>query len=640
MQPRHRHVMEIPTPLTLPLSHALITLTFLRASCRVRHLINLPGVDAFDPEQPTTMSHPLNEWLPNDAPWISLPMDVLVKQSAVRNLPTTGHTKDLIKRLQAYRQANQSTPAIKRQYPWQIEPAWRQSYQAAVMDAERERFQIVRVVGKPGRRGDGLRRNFLLSDSRLWPNNAGAKPKHIAVSIDTVFKCGCRSQAGRSRLYVHCSHIIYILRFVLNCPEPYLWQRALLPSELQTIYQHSHAIRAFRPNNSGVQDEFCIFCFHNIDKDTKELVQCKKCSRIMHWTCNLRAKDVRTPKRPRTCWICYDNADWNLEKFGWHDRAIPAAPPSTAPTTPIRVQLGPSVDATQEPTQPEELESSSSSSDEEDSEDEQPSKTQSTNRRSPSISSLSSSSLSSLSSGFSLPASTVNQLVPSLARRRRQLAPNSETEALELLEKGMVAPSTSVTKNDESISLPGIPALIWQRMQKEREQQRRHEKEGQQAASALPELFPAFEDHYALPGMDVGEGGGGGELPEVNTAPNNATSFSVGDSGSTPVPSLAPVPTTHAHALSGSKRAGGSIDHVKALDLVKECTLLAKESVDIRMKSEREVRRAEKKHRREVRKIRKKSDQEAERLVRKIRDVKKELLKALGRPEAAEGGAA
>ncbi|KAK3948355.1 hypothetical protein QBC32DRAFT_222170 [Pseudoneurospora amorphoporcata] len=522
------------------------------------------------------MSHPLDEWLPNDTPWGSLPMDVLVRQSAVRNLPTTGHTKDLIKRLQAYEKANQSTPAIKRQYPWRIEPVWRQSYQAA---------------------------KYL-----------SFKTTSDILNTD-------------------------ILRFVLNCPEPYLWQRALLPSELQTIYQHSHAIRAFRPNNSGVQDEFCIFCFQNIDKDTKELVQCKKCSRIMHWTCSLRAKDVRTPKRPRTCWICYDNADWNLEKFGWYDRAIPAA--SSGPTTTIRIQLGPSVDATQEPTQPEELESSSSSSDEEDSEDEQPSKTQSTNWRSPSISSLSSSSLSSLSSGFSLPASPVNQLVPSPACRRRQLAPNSETGALELKEKSMVAPSTSVTKNDESISLPGIPALIWQRMQKEREQQRTHEKEGQQAASSFPELFPAFVGH-ALPAMDA-DGGGGGELPEVNTAPNNTRSFSVGDSDSTPVhppDHSAPVPTTHAHALSGSKRTGGSIDHVKALDLVKECTLLAKESVDIRMKSEREVKRAEKKHRREVRKIRKKSDREAERLVRKIRDVKKELLKALGRPEAAEGGAA
>lgn len=144
-----------------------------------------------------TMPHPLDEWLPNDAPWATLPMDVLVKQCAARNLPTAGHTMDLIQRLEAHRKAHRRSLGGKRQCAWQSEPVWRQAYQTALTDAEKERFQVVRVMAKPGPRGDGWRRKYLVADSRLWPEEPGAKPKHIAVSIDTVFKCGCQSQAGR-----------------------------------------------------------------------------------------------------------------------------------------------------------------------------------------------------------------------------------------------------------------------------------------------------------------------------------------------------------------------------------------------------------------------------------------------------------
>ncbi|KAJ4413651.1 hypothetical protein N0V85_003471 [Neurospora sp. IMI 360204] len=486
-----------------------------------------------------------------------------------------------------------------------------------------------------------------------------------------------------------------VLRFVLNCPEPYCWQKALLPSELRTIYQHSYAIRACDPNDSKSRSPFCIFCFRDFNQ-VDGFEWCTKCKRESHRVCSWTAAQLRTPTSRGTCWICCENVEWNIEKFYWNDRVLPAAP-RTAPAVPA--QIGPAAGAIQENIQRKEPE------------DKQPNNnTPSTSRRQPS-------SLPSSSSSTNNPSSLKIKLrVPSLAHRRGQLPRESETIASQAQRESR--PLNTSVQADESIPLPGNPALIWQETQKEREKQQQ-EKERQQAA--LPKPSPALG--HALPTLNSG----GGKPSEVAITPN-AASIPAGDHTSTrasssaaetpasaaitatpqhnqagttsipahdpsvagvipqkhrigveiasrteptaatssqhtistpannPASASAPVPPDHSASAPTPAPSGThtSIDHTKAMELVQECSRLAKKSVQIRKKSEREAKLMEKKHRRELKKITKmekkhrrelkktkrKSKQEVKRLEKNIERLEKDVLKALARPEVAEGAAA
>ena len=311
---------------------------------------------------------------------------------------------------------------------------------------------------------------------------------------------------------------------------------------------------------------------------------------------------MRTPKRPRTCWICYDDGKWNLENFGFHDRATLDASAATATPSTLGVQPGPLVDGTQEQILDREeleddgLDNPSSSSDEDDFDDERASKTRSTTLRSRS-SSLS--SLSSLSSSSSSSSSAVSQLVPSSARPKQQLPQNSEAEAAELLKEGTPAPNTSVPSHD-AFSLPGNPAHIWQQMQSQREQQQQqHEHDGRQTASAPTRHSPVLPvGHHTQPPTDVGsaEGHEAGERPDPNADPT---------------------------------------DHAKVPVLVKEIHRLAAQAAQRIEKTEREIKLADKRYRRELRKIRKKSLRDTEQVGKKLEDTRNDLLKAMGRPDLA-----
>ncbi|KAK3491786.1 hypothetical protein B0T13DRAFT_62360 [Neurospora crassa] len=642
------------------------------------------------------MPHPLEEWLPNDAPWATFSTAVLKKQCTIRNLPTTGHSEDLVQRLSAYSQAEMNTSNNKRLHPWLTEPYNRASYQDAEMEAHCVRLQVVRVVDQPGPRRDSLRRDFEICDGRLWHNHVWEKRKAVTVSIDTVLQCDCPINGL-------CGHTIYVLRFVLNCPEPYRWQRALLPSELRTIYKHSHAIRALGPKNlnSKTHYDFCVFCFRDIDTRSKKLKYCITCRRGMHSECSFHPWRMRKPPRKDTCWNCHGDVEWTIEKFCWKNQVLPAAP-RMASAVPARTHSA--AEATRELIERKEPENdvskTSSSSCDKNSEVRQLSNTQSTNRRFPSI-------LSSLPpSSSTSPAlkSTVNQVVPYLVDRLRQGHRKSKIITLKLSKKD-AALSTS-SPNNEPTPLPGNPVLIWQETQKTREQQRQ---ENERHQAALPNLSPA-PDHIL---SAVNHGGGNMEPSKVAPAANaaivpaedptsprasssaaetsactattatpqhdqgGATSLSARDvpvengksqppkvsvtTASTtesadatgaqdttsittenPTSASAPVPTDHStsgptHAHSGTQI---TIDHTKALELVQECSRLAKKSTQIRKKLEREAKRMEKKHRRELEKTKRKSKKEVKRLEKKIESLEKEVLKALAGPEVVEGAAA
>lgn len=179
------------TPLTLRLSHVIINFQLSPIALPLPAFQEITYSSRFDCEGTATMPHPLEEWLPNDAPWARLSTAVLEKQCTIRNLPTTGHSEDLVQRLSAYSQAERNTSDIKRLYPWLTEPDNRALYQDAEKEAHCVRLQVVRVVDQPGPRRDSLRRDFEICDGRLWHNHVWEKRKAVTVSIDTVLQCDC-----------------------------------------------------------------------------------------------------------------------------------------------------------------------------------------------------------------------------------------------------------------------------------------------------------------------------------------------------------------------------------------------------------------------------------------------------------------
>ncbi|EGZ73955.1 hypothetical protein NEUTE2DRAFT_61043 [Neurospora tetrasperma FGSC 2509] len=558
------------------------------------------------------MPHPLEEWLPNDAPWARLSTAVLEKQCTIRNLPTTGHSKDLVQRLSAYSQAEMNTSDNKRLHSWLTWPVNRASYE--------------------------------ICDERLWHNHAWEKREPVTVSIDTVLQCDCP---------------VIILRFVLNCPEPYLWQRALLPSELQTIYQHSHAIRAFGPNNSEIQIGICMLCFRDYNQSLDKVYHCLQCGRGMHSQCSFNSWRVRKPMREDTCWICYD-IEWDIEKFSWSNRVLPAAP-STAPAVPAQNESA--VNATRELIQPH-----------------QATRTPRTPRRYyPAPLRISTGNFPGFRPGYRLHAALLTPIT-----------------TLQCTGKAQSKPSGS----NESIPSPDDPALIWKGAPRTCEQQHQEKKRQQTALlnlSATPShvlfaLNPSegnmkplevatARDTARIPAGDSASprasssavqalassavtttaqhnqadttsisahnpsiAGGISHAPQVSVNSTTATSTKSADATSAqqttsiatdnPASPSAPLPTDHSASTPVLSSLGMHAcgDHTKAMELVLECSRLAKKSVEIQKKSEREAKRR-KKRRREMKKTKRKSKKKVKRLEKKIESLEKEVLKALAGPE-------
>ncbi|KAK3398786.1 hypothetical protein B0T20DRAFT_393162 [Sordaria brevicollis] len=612
------------------------------------------------------MSHPLEGWLPNDARWSTLPIDDLRKQCAARNLPDTGPRASLLQQLLTYRQAH---PNIKRHHRWQDEPP---SYRETASTAETTRFELARVVDKPLRKEGCFQRNFRICDGRVWK-------RHVTVSIGTVLKCSCYSLFNQP-----CEHQIYVLRDVLNCPEPYCWQKALLPSELQAIYQNSHAIRFFGPEGipyispemPGHEDELCVCCFRPIRFNRLYpfgvTTGCKKCKKPIHQSCSDNVKEVRTPKKRDVCWICYEDGNWTIEKFGCPGgaRDMPDSAPHGAALA-VHTQVGPPLDVVGDSIEREGLDADepqgSNSSKDEDSEEEDPSNNQRTNEPGQL---LSSSPLSSPKASLS----PVDQEVPSSPIRRQQPPRESKTnwKAFRLIGEEQGALANFVSSNNAPLSLPGNPALIWKAMQEERgrEQQQGTKEKKQLAvpkpssqAHSLPTTTPdeaerrediiVFRNNLTSDPVEQHSCANTSTTstetlaitatePDASTADDHQTSDTPAEEPTT-VPSTAVQshlvdPTSADTQASSPNPLQGKVEvnnTIEAVELAQKCILLAKESVQARKKSEHEAEKMKKRHKRELKKIKKRNKQEVKRLEKKIEGLEKEVLKILGGPRVA-----
>ncbi|KAK1778509.1 hypothetical protein QBC45DRAFT_328098, partial [Copromyces sp. CBS 386.78] len=277
--------------------------------------------------------------LPNDAPWSELSEEVLQEQCAVRDLATTGDTRELYHRLLAYKDDNISD---RRRSPWLLRPRRPADYEKHCKEAEAATLQIVRIEDMSGS-GRYLNKHFTITDEE------GAL---FTLSFSKEPACTCHAGTAHFRyVNITCVHIIYVMRFVLNSPEPYRWQDAFLSSELESIYCHSHAVQTLLTTGWGNPNNLCILCFRDLGHSfSTSTVICTQCGRAIHTACVYAVKRVRQPIQDGQCYICEDQGQWGIEKYCEQREVGQAVPVNTAITSAVTQPAGligqPSFDST------------------------------------------------------------------------------------------------------------------------------------------------------------------------------------------------------------------------------------------------------------------------------------------------------
>ncbi|KAG5992864.1 hypothetical protein E4U54_003521, partial [Claviceps lovelessii] len=120
---------------------------------------------------------------------------------------------------------------------------------------------------------------------------AGSTGNVYSVEISQTPRCTCPHALKDN----HCKHIIYILARVLQAPYHYVYQRALLSSELREIFAHApgggvdgaeSAGPSSRSKRKSIEGD-CPICFCAFDAQSPEsIVWCRAaCGQNMHQEC-------------------------------------------------------------------------------------------------------------------------------------------------------------------------------------------------------------------------------------------------------------------------------------------------------------------------------------------------------------------
>ncbi|KAK3491790.1 hypothetical protein B0T13DRAFT_518740 [Neurospora crassa] len=122
-----------------------------------------------------------------------------------------------------------------------------------------------------------------------------------------------------------CYHVEYLLRKFFNCPEPLLWQEAYLTSELEYLYQKSHAALSRVKPERYRQGKRCVICF-DVHKTHEKNVPCSLCGMPTHPFClkALRKKRKFDPAQASQCILCLDRTALAVEKYFGRSQVSPA----------------------------------------------------------------------------------------------------------------------------------------------------------------------------------------------------------------------------------------------------------------------------------------------------------------------------
>ncbi|KAG6030788.1 hypothetical protein E4U41_007762 [Claviceps citrina] len=115
---------------------------------------------------------------------------------------------------------------------------------------------------------------------------AGSTGNVYTVEIGQALRCTCPHALKDN----HCKHIIYVLARVLGAPFQYVYQRALLSSELREIFAKAWSAKpaeqSTRSKRKSIEDD-CPICFCPFDaKSPESIVWCRAaCGQNIHQEC-------------------------------------------------------------------------------------------------------------------------------------------------------------------------------------------------------------------------------------------------------------------------------------------------------------------------------------------------------------------
>ncbi|KAK3491789.1 hypothetical protein B0T13DRAFT_518720 [Neurospora crassa] len=299
--------------------------------------------------QIATMEAPRSTYLPNDAPWWKYNVKVLRQQCTARNLPVEGKTKKQLREC-LFIYYHSILPEEPRPEPWMVKPS-EPSYSILLNRAQVENLWLVKI------------RNVTVQveDSRVRAK-AFLIAQEGAPELFTVTFCNRPTCTCNEYLPDQCVHIMYLLRYIFNVPEPLRWQRAFLDSEILDIYEGSHPVKALKSPEwyTGVGG-LCLICF----KGQANHLSCLTCDIGLHAPCLFVLTRNRQTTGSHVCTVCLDRHEWqNL-----HSRQEPVERRVIEPGRAVAgVDLNPDVSSSSSDASEEDDESSS----EEDSSDEDP----------------------------------------------------------------------------------------------------------------------------------------------------------------------------------------------------------------------------------------------------------------------------
>ncbi|KAL6079643.1 PH domain-containing protein [Balamuthia mandrillaris] len=128
-----------------------------------------------------------------------------------------------------------------------------------------------------------------------------------SIKITNLPSCNCPDSAKGH----HCAHILFVFLKVLKVPpkDPVLYQRALLNTELSTIFERaptSPAAEYQAKTTSGVVAEQteCFLCYDPHNNGEETVMMCPEgCQRFVHRECRRRYVQL-TSVRPPSCPAC------------------------------------------------------------------------------------------------------------------------------------------------------------------------------------------------------------------------------------------------------------------------------------------------------------------------------------------------
>ncbi|KAK3398780.1 hypothetical protein B0T20DRAFT_498780 [Sordaria brevicollis] len=258
-----------------------------------------------------------SDYLPDDSDWTwtRFPNEILQTQCKRRGLSAYGDRKALQQRLLDHKQANVIIP---RKGPWLMRP-----YTGENQDLHwqwRSRKHFISHVKDKSDAQVGLRKIFTVATRDQNGDYVPERPLGT-VTFDRNPACTCVGGSIREK---PCSHWLYVLRNVLRCPEPLLWQQSFLSSEIELIYRISPATRSRIHDSKYRQGDFCFVCFKDEHIEEPIWIQCTACGMPMDTCCYdnfLEARNV-PPKKEGQCIVCLDKAHWDVEKYReQHDKA-------------------------------------------------------------------------------------------------------------------------------------------------------------------------------------------------------------------------------------------------------------------------------------------------------------------------------